>query len=160
MPVAIILQDNLYDIIVESDKPEKIEKLYNFARQLNPTTDEPIAPWNSSIYKTNGELWLTSKSAVFSDEDSFREKFPGRRVPMRLTIRHAEKAKWYHGVLHLGIRYFQERALSDDKGLAPMSQFPASILTRPQNSSRDEEQRQKELLDHYMCLVELRIARL
>ena len=156
MPIAIILHDNLYDIIIETENPEKVEKLYNFARQLNPNTDEPIAPWNSSIYKKNGELWLTSKSAIFSDESSFREKFPGRRVPMRLTIRHAEKAKWYHGLLDLGHRYFQTRALSDDKDLAPMSEFPASIFTRPNKSSQDEQTRQKELLDHYMFLVELR----
>lgn len=160
MPIAIILQDDLYDIIVETDKPEKVEKLYNFARQLNPTNDEPISPWNQSIFKKNGELWLTSKSVVFNEESSFREKFPGRRVPMRLTIRHAEKTKWYHGLVYLGTRYFQERALSADKDLAPMSEFPSTIFSRPKKSSADEKVQQKEILDHYMCLVELRIARL
>jgi hypothetical protein len=150
MPIVIILSDNLYDIVISTDKPDKLYKLYNFAISLNPT-DEKCAPMNAEILKTTGELWVTSRSVMYNDEADFRSKFPDRRTPMRLDIRHAEKTKWYHGIVDLGIRYFCTKALSEDVDMAPMSQFPASILTRPRKATPEQ------LLEHYMWLTDLRL---
>jgi hypothetical protein len=164
MPCAIILRDNLYDIVVESDKTEG---LYRMAVQLNASLEEATAPWNKKVFEITGELWISSTTAIFKDEETFREKFPYRRVPMRLTLRQAEKTKWYHGIVYEGMRYFQKLALSEDSNLAPMSEFPASIFVRPRksdiknpsNCAPGEEQNflDKALLDHYMFITELRM---
>ena len=169
MPCAIILREGYYDIVIETDKPDKSDKLYNIAHKLEecPEGEEP-APWNKKVLEITGELWITSKTAIFKDEATFREKFPGRRVPMRLTLRQAEKTKWYHGIFYEGIRYFQNLALSEDKDLAPISEFPESIFLCPRKSSikvptdwslGTELFYQKTILEHYMFLVELRMQR-
>jgi hypothetical protein len=173
MPCAIILRDGLYDIVIETDKVERLGQLYNLARQLDASPgEEDYAPWNKNIFDTTGELWISSTTAIFKDESTFREKFPGRRVPMRLTLRQADRTKWYHGIIYEGMRYFQKLALSEDSGLAPMSEFPASIFARPHKSDikippippthgHGAEQNfiDKALLDHYMFIVELRMER-
>jgi hypothetical protein len=169
MPCAIILRDALYDIVIETDNADRVEKLYNIARQLDcADQDEEEAPLNKQLLATTGELWINSKAGIFNDELTFREKFPGRRVPMRLTIRQAEKIKWYHGIVYEGLAYFQKLALSEDKTLAPMSEFPPSIFLRPRRSSivipaeftgLAEEFREKAIMDHYMFIVELRLER-
>jgi hypothetical protein len=150
MPLVIILRDDLYDIVIATDNSEKLYKLYNFAISLNPT-DETCAPMNSEILKTTGELWVTSRCVVYNDEADFRSKFPDRRTPMRLDIRHAEKTKWYHGIVDLGIRYFSIKALSEDATMASISDFPQSILTRPRKATPEQ------LLEHYMWLTDLRV---
>ena len=150
MPCVIILRDDLYDIVISTDKPEKVYKLYNFAISLNPTEESP-APMNAEILKTTGELWVTSRCVIYNDEACFRTKFPERRTPMRLDIRHAEKTKWYHGIIDLGIRYFNIKALSLDADLAPISEFPQSILTRPRKATPEQ------LLEHYMWITDMRV---
>jgi hypothetical protein len=172
MPCAIILRDGLYDIVVETDKVERLGQLYNLARQLDASPGEDYAPWNKNIFDTTGELWISSTTAIFNDESAFREKFPGRRVPMRLTLRKADRTKWYHGIIYEGMRYFQNLALSEDSSLAPMSEFPASIFVRPRKSDikippilpthgpgAEQQFFDKALLDHYMFIVELRMER-
>ena len=170
MPCAIILRDNLYDIVVETDNPEKNESLYYTALNLDAAPDgEFHAPWNKKVFEITGELWITSTTAIFKDEETFREKFPGRRVPMRLTLRQADRTKWYHGIVYEGMRYFQKRALSEEPSLASMSEFPASIFVRPRKSEIEvppnysPQQKEmfldKALLDHYMFITELRMER-
>lgn len=174
MPCAIILRDGLYDIVIETDKVERVEQLYNLALMLDacPGKEEPEAPWNKKVFDTTGELWITSKTGIFKEEATFREKFPGRRVPMRLTLRQADRTKWYHGIVYEGMRYFQKLALSEDQSLAPMSEFPASIFVRPRKSDikislippshgpgAEQQFFDKALLDHYMFIVELRLQR-
>jgi hypothetical protein len=173
MPCAIILRDGLYDIVIETRKDEKLEQLYEIARQLDASPqDEPEAPWNKKVFDITGELWITSKTGIFKDEATFREKFPDRRVPMRLTLRQADKTKWYHGIVYEGMRYFQKLALSEDPSLAPMSEFPESIFARPRKSDItippippnhgtgfEQQFLDKALMDHYMFIVELRLER-
>ena len=149
MPCVIIRRENLYDIVISDDQIDKLYKLYNFGVQLSPN-DEKCAPWNAEILKTTGHLWLTSKVAIYNDEAVFRQEFPARRTPMRLGLRQAEKAKWYHGILDLGIRYFQEKALCDGPELTPMTEFPSTIFKRPRKATPEQ------LLEHYMWLTDLR----
>lgn len=153
MPCVIIIRENLYDNVISTDKIDKIDKLYNFGVQLSPN-DEKCAPWNAEILKTTGCLWITSKVAIYNDEAVFRQEFPIRRTPMRLCLRQAEKAKWYHGILDLGICYFQEKALRDSSELTPMSEFPSTIFKRPRKATPEE------LLEHYMWLTDLRSNKL
>lgn len=153
MPCVIILRDELYDIIISTDKTDKIHKLYNFGLQLSPN-EEKCAPWNAEILKAVGSIWITSKVAIYNDEDVFRQEFSTRRTPMRLDLRKAEKAKWYHGILDLGICYFQEKALCESPELAPMSKFPSTIFKRPRKATPEQ------LLSHYMWLTDLRTNKL
>ncbi len=173
MPCAIILRDGLYDIVIETRKDEKLEQLYEIARQLDASPqEEPEAPWNKKVFDITGELWITSKTGIFNDEATFREKFPDRRVPMRLTLRQADRTKWYHGIVYEGMRYFQKLALSEDPCLAPMSEFPESIFARPRRSDItippippnhgpgfEQQFLDKTFMDHYMFIVELRLER-
>ena len=173
MPCAIILRDGLYDIVIEARKDKQLERLYTTAVGLDASPEEEQeAPWNKEVFDTTGELWITSKTGIFKDEATFREKFPGRRVPMRLTLRQADRTKWYHGIVYEGMRYFQKLALSEDQSLAPMSEFPASIFVRPRKSDikislippshgpgAEQQFFDKALLDHYMFIVELRLER-
>jgi hypothetical protein len=170
MPCAIILRDNIYDTIIETENLEKLEGLYRIALNLDAApAGEVHAPWNKKVFEITGELWITSTTAILKDESTFREKFPSRRVPMRLTLRQAEKTKWYHGIIYEGMRYFQKQALSEDSSLAPMSEFPKSIFVCPRkseievppnyNSHQTELFLDKALLDHYMFITELRMER-
>jgi hypothetical protein len=149
MPCVIILRDGLYDIVITTDRIDKIRKLYDFGTQLD-ACEEDWTPLNTKILETTGALWITSRTAIFNDEADFRKKFPDRKIPMCLNLRQAEKAKWYHGIPYLGFRYFQNRALSEDKDLAPMSDFPQNIFKMPSKGT------DYEMLDHYMELVQLR----
>jgi hypothetical protein len=180
MPCAIIILDGLYDIVVETRKDEKLKRLYTIAVQLDESPEEePDAPWNKKIFDITGELWITSTTGIFKDEATFREKFPDRRVPMRLTLRQAERQKWYDGTVYEGMRYFKKLALSEDPSLAPMSEFPESIFARPRKSKItipsdrpqwwpiplndgpgfEQEFFDKAYMDHYMFIIELRLER-
>jgi hypothetical protein len=149
MPCVIILRDSLYDIVITTDKPDKIRRLYELGKQLD-ACDEVAAPLNAKIIEATGSLWITSRTAIYNDEADFYQTFPGRKIPMRLNLRQAEKAKWYHGIVYVGFRYFQTRALGEDKSLVPMSEFPQNTFKIPTNVT------DYELLKHYMELVELR----
>jgi hypothetical protein len=180
MPCAIILRDGLYDIVIEARKDKQLERLYTTAVGLDASPEEEQeAPWNKEVFDTTGELWITSKTGIFKEEATFREKFPGRRVPMRLSLRQAERQKWYDGTVYEGMRYFKKLALSEDPSLAPMSEFPESIFARPRKSNItippappqwwpippnhgpgfEQEFLDKAFIDHYMFIVELRLER-
>lgn len=143
MPCVIILREGFYDIVISTDKPDKILRLYELGSQLDPVSED-WAPLNMNILETIGSLWITSKTAIFNDEADFRRMFPDRKMPMRLTLRQAEKSKWYHGIVYVGLRYFQCKALREDPHLATMTKPP------PPNAT------DYELLKHYMELAEQR----
>lgn len=153
MPCVIILREGLYDIVITTDRTDKIRRLYELGTQLD-ALEEDWAPLNTKILESTGSLWITSATAIFNDETDFRQQFPDRKIPMRLNLRQAEKAKWYHGIVYIGFRYFQNRALSEEKELVPMSEFPQNIFKMPSKAT------DYELLKHYMELAELREKKL
>ena len=149
MPCVIILREGLYDIVITTDRTDKIRRLYELGAQLD-AYEEDHAPLNTKILEVTGSLWITSGTAIFNDEADFRQKFPNRKIPMQLNLRQAEKAKWYHGIVYVGFRYFQSKALSEDKELTPMSEFPQNTFKMPSKAT------DYELLKHYMELLEMR----
>ena len=83
MPCVIILRDDLYDIVITTDKPDKIRRLYELGVQHDAIEEEP-APLNTKILETTGSLWITSGTAIYNDEADFRQKFGGH--PLKLAV--------------------------------------------------------------------------